>query len=95
MLFLWALAFILVLQEQDFSAAADPVSVPPGSSERSDWCNQHTTIHKRLDAIEEVEKTVEYLESEMKTLLKDISETAWSAPSAPGPPLTDIFDDAS
>lgn len=36
------------------AAAADPVSVPPGSSERSDWCNQHTTIHKRLDAIEEV-----------------------------------------
>uniref|UniRef100_A0A8C4YM45 Uncharacterized protein n=1 Tax=Gopherus evgoodei TaxID=1825980 RepID=A0A8C4YM45_9SAUR len=38
------------------------------------------------------EKTVEYLESEVKTLLKDISETAWSAPIAPGTPLVDIFD---
>uniref|UniRef100_A0A8C8RV00 Placenta-specific protein 9 n=1 Tax=Pelusios castaneus TaxID=367368 RepID=A0A8C8RV00_9SAUR len=96
MLFIWTLLFILVLQEQDFSAATDPVSVPPGSSGRTDWCNQHNTIHKRLDAIEEqVEKTVEYLESEMKTLLKDISETGWSAPSAPGTPLADIFDDDS
>ncbi|KAM7171497.1 placenta-specific protein 9 isoform 2-T2 [Macrochelys suwanniensis] len=95
MLFVWALAFILVLQEQDFSAAADPVSVSPGSSGRSDWCNEHNTIHRRLDVIEEVEKTVEYLESEVKTLLKDISETAWSAPIAPGNPIMDIFDDAS
>ncbi|XP_034631515.1 placenta-specific protein 9 isoform X2 [Trachemys scripta elegans] len=95
MLFIWALALILVLQEQDFSAAADPVSIPPGSSGRSDWCNEHNTIHRRLDVIEEVEKTVEYLESEVKTLLKDISETAWSAPIAPGIPLMDIFDDAS
>ncbi|XP_048713180.2 placenta-specific protein 9 [Lepidochelys kempii] len=96
MLFIWALAFILVLQEQDFSAAADPVSILPGSSGRSDWCNEHNTIHRRLDVIEEqVEKTVEYLESEVKTLLKDISETAWSAPIAPGIPLMDIFDDAS
>ncbi|XP_008168750.3 placenta-specific protein 9 isoform X2 [Chrysemys picta bellii] len=95
MLFIWALALILVLQEQDFSAAADPVSIPPGSSGRSDWCNEHNTIHRRLDVIEEVEKTVEYLESEVKTLLKDISETAWSAPIDPGIPLMDIFDDAS
>ncbi|XP_044879464.1 placenta-specific protein 9-like isoform X2 [Mauremys mutica] len=76
-------------------AAADPVSVPPGSSGRSNWCNEHNTIHRHLDAIEEVEKTVEYLESEVKTLLKDISETAWSAPIAPGTRLVDIFDDAS
>ncbi|XP_032642278.1 placenta-specific protein 9 isoform X2 [Chelonoidis abingdonii] len=95
MLFIWALAFILVLQEQAFSATADPVSVPPGSSGRSDWCNEHNTIHRHLDAIEEVEKTVEYLESEVKTLLKDISEMAWSAPIALGTPLVDIFDDSS
>ncbi|KAM9134410.1 placenta-specific protein 9 isoform 2-T2 [Pangshura tecta] len=95
MLFIWALAIILVLQEQDFSAAADPVSIPPESSGRSNWCNEHNTIHRHLDAIEEVEKTVEYLESEMKTLLKDISETAWSGPIVPGTPLVDIFDDPS
>uniref|UniRef100_A0A8C0G9V9 Uncharacterized protein n=1 Tax=Chelonoidis abingdonii TaxID=106734 RepID=A0A8C0G9V9_CHEAB len=76
-----------------FTATADPVSVPPGSSGRSDWCNEHNTIHRHLDAIEEqVEKTVEYLESEVKTLLKDISEMAWSAPIALGTPLVDIFD---
>ncbi|XP_006114471.2 placenta-specific protein 9 isoform X2 [Pelodiscus sinensis] len=96
MLFIWALAFILVLQEQDFSAAADPVSVPPGSSERSVWCNEHNIIHKRLDVIEEqVEKTVDYLESEVKSLLKEITEMAWNAPIAPGTPFMDIFDDAS
>ncbi|XP_039337511.1 uncharacterized protein LOC120368878 isoform X1 [Mauremys reevesii] len=56
MLFIWALAFILVLQEQDFSAAADPVSVPPGSSGRSNWCNEHNTIHRHLDAIQEAQR---------------------------------------
>ncbi|XP_074856175.1 placenta-specific protein 9 [Carettochelys insculpta] len=96
MLFTWTLAFILVLQEQEFSAAADPVSVSPGSSGRSDWCNEHNTMHRRLDVIEEqVEKTVEYLESEVKTLLKDITEAARRVPIAPGTPMLDIFEDAS
>ncbi|XP_030426153.1 uncharacterized protein LOC115655129 isoform X1 [Gopherus evgoodei] len=54
MLFIWAWLYV-VLQEQAFSAAADPVSVPPGSSGRSNWCNEHNTIHRQLDAIEEAQ----------------------------------------
>uniref|UniRef100_A0A8C8AQD8 Placenta-specific protein 9 n=1 Tax=Otus sunia TaxID=257818 RepID=A0A8C8AQD8_9STRI len=93
MLFLWVLAFILVLQEQDLLAAADPVSVLPG---RGSWCNEHDMIHKRLDIIEEkVIKTVEHLESEVKSLLNIISETTSNIPIAPGTPFTDIFDDTS
>ncbi|XP_009970211.3 placenta-specific protein 9 isoform X2 [Tyto alba] len=96
MLFLWALAFILVLQEQDLLAAADPVSVLPGSLGRGSWCNEHDTVQKRLDIIEEkVIKTVEHLESEVKSLLNIISETTSNIPIAPGTPLTDIFDDTS
>ncbi|XP_068255468.1 placenta-specific protein 9 isoform X1 [Nyctibius grandis] len=93
MLFLWALAFILVLQEQELSAAADPVSVLPGSLGRGSWCNEHDMIHERLDIIEEkVIKTVEHLESEVKSLLNIISETTSNIPTAPGTPLIDIFD---
>uniref|UniRef100_A0A8B9S4H7 Placenta-specific protein 9 n=1 Tax=Apteryx owenii TaxID=8824 RepID=A0A8B9S4H7_APTOW len=96
MLFIWTLAFTLVLQEQDLLAAADPVSVLPGGLERAGWCNEQDTIHERLDIIEEkVIKTVEHLESEVKSLLNIISETAWNIPMTPGTPLIDIFDDAS
>ncbi|NXJ75849.1 PLAC9 protein, partial [Trogon melanurus] len=74
-------------------AAADPVSVLPGSLERGSWCNEHDTIHGRLDIIEEkVVKTVEHLESEIKSLLSIISETTSNIPITPGTPLIDIFD---
>ncbi|KQK73947.1 placenta-specific protein 9 [Amazona aestiva] len=96
MLFLWALAFILVLQEQDLSGAADPVSVLPGSLGGGSWCNEHDAIHERLDIIEEkVIKTVEHLESEVKSLLNIINETTSNIPIAPGTPLIDILDDDS
>lgn len=36
-----------------FPAAADPVSMAPGSLERGTWCNEHM-LHERLDIIEEV-----------------------------------------
>ncbi|NWW56791.1 PLAC9 protein, partial [Ifrita kowaldi] len=73
-------------------AAADPVSMVPGSLERESWCNEHM-IHKRLDIIEEkVIKTVEHLESEVKSLLNIISETTSHIPTAPGTPFIDIFD---
>ncbi|XP_010142694.1 PREDICTED: placenta-specific protein 9 [Buceros rhinoceros silvestris] len=93
MLCLWTLVFILVLQEQDLSAAADPVAVLPGSLGRENWCNEHDTIHGRLDIIEEkVIKTVEHLESEVKSLLNIINKTTSNIPIAPGTKLTDIFD---
>ncbi|OPJ84649.1 placenta-specific protein 9 [Patagioenas fasciata] len=96
MLCLWALAFILVLQERDLLAAADPVSVLPGSLGRGSWCNEHDTIHERLDVIEEkVIKTVEHLESEVKSLLNIINETTSNIPIAPETPVIDIFDDNS
>ncbi|XP_009071286.1 PREDICTED: placenta-specific protein 9 [Acanthisitta chloris] len=92
MLFLWAMAFVLVLQEQDLLVAADPVSVLPESLGRENWCNEHQ-IHERLDIIEEkVIKTVEHLESEVKSLLNIISETTSKIPTVPGTPLIDIFD---
>lgn len=37
-------------------------------------------------------KTVEHLESEVKSLLNIIGETASNIPIAPGTPLMDIFD---
>ncbi|NXH81258.1 PLAC9 protein, partial [Edolisoma coerulescens] len=73
-------------------AAADPVSMVPGSLERGSWCNEHT-IHERLDIIEEkVIKTVEHLESEVKSLLNIISETVSNIPTVPETALTDMFD---
>ncbi|KFU89995.1 hypothetical protein M959_04713, partial [Chaetura pelagica] len=39
-----------------------------------------------------VMKTVEHLESEVKSLLNTISETTMNIPIPPGAPLTDIFD---
>ncbi|NWS31910.1 PLAC9 protein, partial [Polioptila caerulea] len=50
-------------------------------------------LHERLDIIEEkVIKTVEHLESEVKSLLNIISETTLNIPTAPGTPIVDIFD---
>ncbi|NXI08967.1 PLAC9 protein, partial [Irena cyanogastra] len=50
-------------------------------------------LHERLDIIEEkVIKTVEHLESEVKSLLNIISETTVNIPTVPGTPLTDVFD---
>lgn len=34
-------------------AAADPVSMVPGSLETGSWCNEHM-LHERLDIVEEV-----------------------------------------
>ncbi|CAI5774340.1 placenta-specific protein 9 isoform X1 [Podarcis muralis] len=95
MLCIWPLLFILMLNGQGL-VAADPVTDLPGSLEQNDWCDEHNTIHKRLDTIQEqVEKTVDLLDSEVKSLLNTISETAWNVPLAPGTPLMDIFEDTS
>uniref|UniRef100_A0A8D2N4T7 Uncharacterized protein n=1 Tax=Zonotrichia albicollis TaxID=44394 RepID=A0A8D2N4T7_ZONAL len=75
-----------------FPAAADPVTMAPESLETGTWCNEHM-LHERLDIIEEkVIKTVEHLESEVKSLLNIISETTVNIPTVPGTPLIDIFD---
>ncbi|XP_054061424.1 placenta-specific protein 9 [Rissa tridactyla] len=103
MIYCWFLIIIAssgLKQEHDLTlppwTAADPVSVLPGSLGIGSWCNEHDTIHERLDIIEEkVIKTVEHLESEVKSLLNIISETTSNIPIAPGTPLIDIFDDTS
>ncbi|NWX85604.1 PLAC9 protein, partial [Nothoprocta ornata] len=74
-------------------AAADPESVLPGGWERAGWCNEQAALSERLDIIEEkVIKTVEYLESEVKSLLESVRETAQDIPVTPETPLGDIFD---
>ncbi|NXH16966.1 PLAC9 protein, partial [Bucco capensis] len=74
-------------------AAADPISLLPGSLGRESWCNEHDTIHGRLDIVEEkVIKTVELLESEVKSLLNIISQTTPNILISPGTPLVDILD---
>ncbi|XP_072196315.1 placenta-specific protein 9 [Excalfactoria chinensis] len=94
MLLIWVLAFAGVLQEQELFAAADPTSLLPGS--QGSRCHERDTMHERLDIIEEkVIKTVEHLESEVKSLLSIISETTSDLPVATGTPLIDIFYDAS
>ncbi|XP_077206998.1 placenta-specific protein 9 [Paroedura picta] len=96
MLCTWALFFILMLNEQA-PVAADPVRTNPESNpEWNKWCDNHNTIHRRLDNIQEkVEKTVEHLKSEVKSLLSAVSETAWNVPLAPGTPRLDLFEDPS
>ncbi|XP_061490921.1 placenta-specific protein 9 isoform X2 [Rhineura floridana] len=91
---IWPLLFIFMLDGQGL-VAADPVSDLQGSSEQNDWCDDHNKIHRRLDTIQEVEKTVDHLDSEVKSLLNTVSESAWSIPLAPGTPLMDIFEDTS
>ncbi|XP_075698933.1 placenta-specific protein 9 isoform X2 [Rhinoderma darwinii] len=75
------------------------VSAEPASTlhrERGDWCNEHQTVHKRLDAIEErVKKTVEHLYSEVNSLLDTISRSSWALSVAPSGPLLDIFEEDS
>ncbi|XP_062989240.1 placenta-specific protein 9 isoform X2 [Elgaria multicarinata webbii] len=94
MLYVWPLLFVLMWNGPGL-VAADPVIVLRGSSELNPWCDDHSTIHRRLDAIEEMEKTVDHLESEVESILNTVSETAWNVPLAPGTPLMDLFGDTN
>uniref|UniRef100_A0A6J0UC32 Placenta-specific protein 9 n=1 Tax=Pogona vitticeps TaxID=103695 RepID=A0A6J0UC32_9SAUR len=95
MLYVRPLLFLFTLTGLGL-AAVDPVIDHGESLEQSYWCDDHNTIHRRLDTIQEqVEKTVDHLDSEVKSLLKTVSETAWSVPLTPGTPLMDIFEDTS
>ncbi|XP_042312927.1 placenta-specific protein 9 [Sceloporus undulatus] len=96
MLYIWPLLFMFMLNGPGGLVAADPVTDRETISEQSDWCDDHNTIHRRLDTIQEqVEKTVDHLDSEVKSLLNTISETAWAVPLARGTPLVDLFEDPS
>uniref|UniRef100_A0A670HWG3 Uncharacterized protein n=1 Tax=Podarcis muralis TaxID=64176 RepID=A0A670HWG3_PODMU len=54
-----------------------------------------TSFPPRMTRQTTVEKTVDLLDSEVKSLLNTISETAWNVPLAPGTPLMDIFEGTS
>ncbi|XP_018095834.1 placenta-specific protein 9 [Xenopus laevis] len=89
-------AFLLLGLMAGSFTVADPASILHGPTERGDLCSEHRLLYRRIDIIEEqVEKTVEYLYSEIDSLLDSISGASWALPSAPGAPLLDIFDDDS
>ncbi|XP_053548080.1 placenta-specific protein 9 [Bombina bombina] len=76
--------------------AADPASNLHGHPERNEICSEHIKLHQRLDTIQEsVEKTVEYLYSEVNSLVENIAGASWALPSSPGVPIVDIFEDDS
>lgn len=59
-------------------AAAAPDSDPRPRVVRSSACQEHTSLHKRLDVVEKrVENTVEKLESELAALLEAIDAPQW------------------
>ncbi|XP_007430228.1 placenta-specific protein 9 isoform X1 [Python bivittatus] len=95
MLYTATLLLLLILNHQGL-VTADPIADHQGTLEQDDWCDNPSTIHRRLDTIQEqLEKTVDHLDSEVKSLLNDVSETAWTKPLAPGIPLVDLFGDPS
>ncbi|KAM4636697.1 placenta-specific protein 9 [Discoglossus pictus] len=86
--------FLLVLG--DSLTDADPVDSFHGQIQSNDWCNEHRRLHQRLEVVEErVEKTVEFLYSEVNSLLDTIVGASWALPAAPGAPHMDIFEDDS
>ncbi|XP_072281126.1 placenta-specific protein 9 [Pyxicephalus adspersus] len=73
---------------------AEPAS--PFHTNREDWCNEHRKFHSRLDVVQErVEKTVEFLYSEVNSVLDAISGSSWALSVAPSGPLLDIFEEDS
>ncbi|XP_044276242.1 placenta-specific protein 9 [Varanus komodoensis] len=93
---IWPLLFLLMWSGQGLEAATDPEVGPQGSLEQDEWCDDHSAIHRRLDAIQErMEKTVDSLDSEVTSLLNTVSETAWSVPLPPGSPQVDLLEDTS
>ncbi|MEE6488720.1 hypothetical protein FKM82_015338 [Ascaphus truei] len=76
--------------------AADPATSLHGHLQRTDWCTEHRRLHHRLDVVEErVEKTVEYLYTEVNSLLDSLAGASWALPAAAGAPLVDIFEEDS
>ncbi|XP_068111564.1 placenta-specific protein 9 isoform X2 [Hyperolius riggenbachi] len=74
--------------------ASEPVSSI--RRDRQDWCAEHHKLHTRLEVVEErVEKTVEYLYSEVNSLLDTLSGSSWALSVNPGGPLLDIFEEDS
>ncbi|XP_066098761.1 placenta-specific protein 9 isoform X2 [Saccopteryx bilineata] len=89
---LCALAGLTLLRAAGADAAAEPFIPSRGDPARSTGCDAHMAVHDRLDVTEEkVEKTVEYLEAEVKGLLSQLEELAWNLPPAPLGPNPDLL----
>ncbi|KAM4704229.1 placenta-specific protein 9 isoform 2-T2 [Rhinophrynus dorsalis] len=94
-IFVPAVVLLLVVINSSFTAA-DPTIIVHRHPESGNWCNEHRHLHRRLDVIEErAEKTVEYLYSEVNSLLESLSAASWALPSVSGAPLLDIFEEDS
>ncbi|XP_038599931.1 placenta-specific protein 9 isoform X1 [Tachyglossus aculeatus] len=92
--FIWALACILVIQKNGFSAAAEPLRSSQGRMPRPGWCKEHESLHHRLDKVEEtVDKTVEHMESEVKSLFHLMDKITVNLPPGSVSPSVDIFGD--
>lgn len=90
-----ALAVLLLLLEEG-CLNAEPVVGRPENMARSNWCNEHRTLHRRIDAVEEkVEKTIEHLYSEVKTLMDTMANPAWQPPVGTSNPVINIFEEDS
>ncbi|KAM8776482.1 placenta-specific protein 9 [Rhynchonycteris naso] len=89
---LCALAGLALLRAAGADAAAEPFIPSRGDPAWSTGCDTHMAVHDRLDVIEEkVEKTVEYLEAEVKGLLSQLEELAWNLPPGPLGPNPDLL----
>ncbi|XP_075903430.1 placenta-specific protein 9-like [Nelusetta ayraudi] len=67
------LLFLLVVY-----AAAGPQPALQPQAVRSSACQEHTSLHSRLDAVEKnVEDAVENLESELAALLQAVQDPEW------------------
>ncbi|XP_032698959.1 placenta-specific protein 9 [Lontra canadensis] len=87
---LCALAALALLR----AAAAEPFVPSRGEPAWNTGCDRHMAVHDRLDVIEEtVEKTVEHLETELKSLLGQLEELAWNLPPGPSGPTPDLLGD--
>ncbi|XP_059025757.1 placenta-specific protein 9 [Mustela lutreola] len=76
------------------AAAAEPFVPSRGEPAWNTGCDRHMAVHDRLDVIEEtVEKTVEHLETELKSLLGQLEALAWNLPPGPSGPTPDLLGD--
>ncbi|XP_071400796.1 placenta-specific protein 9-like [Centroberyx affinis] len=75
-------------------AAAGPESALQPRAVRSSACQEHTSLHNRLDVVEKrVEDTVEKLEAELAALLDVIEDPEWRPLlDTSGKPVVDILD---
>lgn len=74
--------------------AAEPLSTSQGDPAWSTGCDRLEAVRGRLDVMEEtVEKTVEHLETQVKSLLGLLEDLAWNLPPGPFSPAPDLLGD--